>query len=433
MSHLRLYLSCAVLCTLAAAISGCTEQVKPGSSSIAKTTGEAEAKPADTLPNAESVDSGVAGNAAAAPGSLLPRSRGTEKDLNTESQPIPAADGSAAKSPEVDTSKVQAHEEVPSSVATQTSALTNGADKLSKVLPNVYKEQEDAASLVVGPVQPSASANSAQTQDHQAVVDLCKEIGNKLGSVSVADCLGAELFDSGGRSRNNRSIALKSFIQADAEPTTGKVLLMGGIHGDEFSSISIVFKWLKLIKQKDADLFSWQVVPLLNPDGLLRDDSQRQNQAGVDLNRNFPSPDWQKDALRYWRDKTASNPRRYPGPDAGSEPETQWLIQQIEEFKPDAIVAVHAPHSLVDYDGPQQPPHKLGTLRLYELGVYPGSLGNYAGIYKNIPVVTIELPSAGIMPSNNEVTQMWGDLVDWLQREVPKQSLARLKLESDGQ
>ena len=160
---------------------------------------------------------------------------------------------------------------------------------------------------------------------------------------------------------------------------------------------------------------------------MLRKKSQRQNDAGVDLNRNFPSPDWEADAHRYWTNRTGSNPRRYPGPDAASEPETKWFIETIENFNPDAIVAVHAPHSLVDYDGPQQPPHRLGKLRLHELGIYPGSLGNYAGVYKNIPVVTIELPSAGIMPTRQDISQMWLDLVEWLHREVPKQKLARLE------
>lgn len=264
-----------------------------------------------------------------------------------------------------------------------------------------------------------------EESSYQLVTTLCNEIGNKLGSVSTDDCLNANLIDSGGRSLQKRAIVLKEFKAKEEKPSLGRVLLMGGIHGDEYSSVSIVFKWLNTLNQHHSGLFEWMVVPLLNPDGLLRRKSQRQNHAGVDLNRNFPTPDWNADALKYWRNRTYQNPRRYPGPIASSEPETQWFIQQISAFKPDAIVAVHAPHSLVDYDGPQKPPHKLGRLYLRELGIYPGSLGNYAGVAKNIPVVTIELPSAGIMPSDNEIESMWSDLVAWLQREVPKQRLAR--------
>lgn len=283
--------------------------------------------------------------------------------------------------------------------------------------------------------EPTASAdvddNVGQTDTStQAVTLLCDEIGNKLGSVSVEDCLSIELKDSGARSRMSRSLAIKEYPQVGTK-NSGRVLLMGGIHGDEFSSVSIIFKWLKFIHQEQANEFTWQVVPLLNPDGLLRKTSQRQNDAGVDLNRNFPSPDWRADALRYWENRTGSNPRRYPGPEAASEPETQWFIDTIEAFHPDAIVAVHAPHSLVDYDGPQQPPNRLGKLHLQELGIYPGSLGNYAGVYKNIPVVTIELPSAGIMPTRNDINLMWQDLIKWLQKEVPKQRLARTESNQD--
>ena len=88
---------------------------------------------------------------------------------------------------------------------------------------------------------------------------------------------------------------------------------------------------------------------------------------------------------------------------------------------------MHAPHKLVDYDGPQSAPTKLGPLRLRQLGIYPGSLGNYAGVDLAIPVVTVELPSAGIMPKSAEIDQMWIDLVRWLKREVPKQRLAQLE------
>jgi hypothetical protein len=54
------------------------------------------------------------------------------------------------------------------------------------------------------------------------------------------------------------------------------------------------------------------------------------------------------------------------------------------------------------------------------LGTYPGSLGNYAGIDLGLPVVTVELAAAGIMPSDGEISDMWIDLVRWLSSEMPK-------------
>ncbi|MGH1485634.1 MAG: M14 family zinc carboxypeptidase [Cellvibrionaceae bacterium] len=253
---------------------------------------------------------------------------------------------------------------------------------------------------------------------------LCKEIGRKLGSVSIADCKRQNLQHSGQYSTDKRPLAYKTYPPRKTKKPLGKVLLMGGIHGDEYSAISIMFKWMNKLNQHHSGLFHWQVVPLMNPDGLLKNrKAQRQNANGVDLNRNFPSTDWEVLAQKYWKERTYKNPRRYPGPQAMSEVETRWFADIIDEFKPDAIIAVHAPHRLVDYDGPQKAPSRLGALRLRQLGTYPGSLGNYAGIDLELPVVTVELASAGIMPSDKEISRMWVDLVRWLKREVPKQRL----------
>ncbi len=338
-------------------------------------------------------------------------------------------------SEKADPTKAPAASGPQAELSTQTTAKPQPSVELQKPLtksPSAPIEQPNPDTHVP-PVEPSPKTNNQPNPppsntvntSNDAIAALCKEIGDKLGSVTVDNCLHASLKDSGGRSTLDRAIAIKKFDpQGDKQPL-GRVLLMGGIHGDEYSSVSIVFRWLETLNEHHSGLFEWMVVPLLNPDGLLRNKSQRQNGAGVDLNRNFPTPDWRADALNYWRHRTYSNPRRYPGPNASSEPETRWFIEQIELFKPDAILAVHAPHSLVDYDGPQRPPHKLGRLYLQELGIYPGSLGNYAGVAKGIPVVTIELSSAGIMPPGSEVSSMWSDLIAWLQREVPKQRLAK--------
>ena len=159
-------------------------------------------------------------------------------------------------------------------------------------------------------------------------------------------------------------------------------------------------------------------MPLVNPDGLLRKGSTRFNANGVDLNRNFPMPNWLEMTRDYWVEKTGKNNRRYPGPSELSEPESKWLHQEIADFQPDVMVSVHAPHGIVDYDGPRQAPNKLGKLHLNLLGTYPGSLGRYAGTELNMPLVTIELPYAGIMPKPKEVSHIWTDLVRWLKQNL---------------
>jgi hypothetical protein len=250
-------------------------------------------------------------------------------------------------------------------------------------------------------------------QNIAAVRDLCKRIGNKLGSVSVEDCMSQPLIHD-GLSEGGISLAYRDYEPVEGNQPLGRVLVLGGIHGDEFSSVSVVFKWLQILDRTHSGLFHWRFAPLVNPDGLLQAKSERQNLNGVDLNRNFPTKDWEKHAHQYWREATYRNPRRYPGQFAASEVETQWVLDQIDRFQPDIVISMHAPYHLVDYDGPPQAPANLGGLYLRQLGVFPGSLGNYVGIDLGKPIVTVELKSAGIMPSRGEIQNMWSDLVDWL-------------------
>lgn len=245
----------------------------------------------------------------------------------------------------------------------------------------------------------------------------CGPIAARLASVSLSDCLSAGLEATDGRSVRGRAILMREVPPA-APGALGRVLLFGGIHGDELSSVSVVFGWIAGIDRYGAGAVHWRIVPALNPDGLVLRPASRMNARGVDLNRNFPSPGWRDQAHRYWRDRTGGNPRRYPGPAPLSEPESLWLSRQIDQFRPHVIVAVHAPLEVLDFDGPPEPPERLGSLRLELLGTYPGSLGRYAGVYRGIPVVTIELPHAGIMPSPEEQRQIWSDLEVWLERRL---------------
>lgn len=262
--------------------------------------------------------------------------------------------------------------------------------------------------------------------DQETVRNECKRISGKLASVGFRECLDKNLQLSDGRSVKDAPILIKEYPPLlDRRKPLGKVLLIGGIHGDEYSSVSIVFKWMKTLDEHHSGLFHWKIAPLVNPDGLLQKDSQRMNANGVDLNRNFPTPDWEAEMQEYWIIKTNRDPRRYPGTGAVSEPETQWLIEEINEFNPDVIVSIHAPHGVVDYDGPKDGPHKLGKLYLSLLGTYPGSLGRYAGVHKQIPVVTVELPYAGIMPKPGEINDIWLDLVQWLNRHLPARKVAQ--------
>lgn len=242
---------------------------------------------------------------------------------------------------------------------------------------------------------------------------LCKDFASKIPNVSSQFCEAAQLQDTQARSVLNRAIWMRDIRPDDARL---RVLVVGGIHGDEMSSSSMVFHWISLAQVAPADMpdpIHWRFIPALNPDGLFARPARRVNARGVDLNRNFPTPNWARDARLYWESRTRKDPRRWPGNKPLSEPESRFLLEQMDSFKPHLIVSIHAPYGVLDFDGPSVPPSKLGRLYLDQVGIFPGSLGNYGGIHKRVPVVTIELPSASRTPLDGEMRQMWLDLLRW--------------------
>jgi protein MpaA len=273
----------------------------------------------------------------------------------------------------------------------------------------------------------------------------CQRISERLPGVSKTECRASALVPTGARSHNGFPILIRRFVASSERKmassaglvsasmagaglaggtTSGanaaplRILLLGGIHGDELTASAIVFEWMQSIQGGPAEKFHWEVVPVLNPDGLLAAQPSRVNAQGVDLNRNFPTLNWEVEAPRYWARQTGSDPRRYPGKSALSEPETRWLNEELLRFRPQLIVSVHAPFGVLDFDGPTPPPQRFGRLALNPVGVYPGSLGNYAGALGNVPVITIELPHAFVMPSDTETQKIWSDMLAWIERNV---------------
>jgi hypothetical protein len=246
----------------------------------------------------------------------------------------------------------------------------------------------------------------------------CQEWAAMLPNVSKSLCDAAQLRDMQARTVQKREIWGRDF-----EPTGAqlRVLVIGGIHGDEMSSSSVVFHWIEYAATPPADMpqpVHWRFIPTLNPDGLFSRPPRRVNASGVDLNRNFPTPNWDRDARNYWVTRTRKDPRRWPGPAPLSEPESRFLSEQMDSFKPNLIVSIHAPYGVLDFDGPSVPPSNLGRLYLDQVGIYPGSLGNYGGIHRRVPVVTVELPSANRTPLDAEMRQMWVDLKRWTTERI---------------
>lgn len=254
----------------------------------------------------------------------------------------------------------------------------------------------------------------------------CQEMPRRLPNVSRNLCERAQLTSSEGRSVQRRTLMAR-YIPADKANL--RVLVLGGIHGDELSSVSLALHWLLHAETPPADAVHrvhWRFIPALNPDGIMAARPTRTNASGVDLNRNFPTPGWAKEAPVYWEKRTRRDPRRWPGKAALSEPESRFLDEQIKTFKPQLILSIHAPYGVLDFDGPFTPPKRLGRLYLDQVGIFPGSLGNYGGVHLRIPVVTVELPSALRTPLDSEMRQMWLDLLRWMAERVPAGGTRRL-------
>ncbi len=170
----------------------------------------------------------------------------------------------------------------------------------------------------------------------------------------------------------------------DAGSGVETLLIFGGIHGNETLTVPLVQRLLDiaLVDQWLASGKRLVIVPAANPDGLAR--GVRHNSRGVDLNRNFPASNWKRRGRRH-------------GVLPASEPETRALMGLVERYRPARVLSVHAPLHCVNYDGPAHGVARaMATASGYELRSSigyqtPGSFGNWAGVDRRIPVVTLEL------------------------------------------
>lgn len=266
-----------------------------------------------------------------------------------------------------------------------------------------------------------STGTTVAATSNSGIQQLCSQWSQKLNSTEYEPCLDLALQSTGYKSVEGRTLVHREFLPPLNKRPKARVLAIGGVHGDEYSAISIAYLWMQAMQAHPESLdHHWLFLPLANPDGLFKKPrSTRGNANGVDLNRNFPTPDWEDAAHKYWVNHARSNPRRYPGNLPASEPETQWQVSIIKAFQPDAIISIHAPYGLLDYDGPDfARPDKMGNLKLRQLGTFPGSLGRYAGEHLEIPVLTIELESAGILPSERDMLQIWQDMNDWIEGKL---------------
>ena len=170
------------------------------------------------------------------------------------------------------------------------------------------------------------------------------------------------------------------------------LLVFAAIHGEEPET---TFALSRALRQLTGPSPHAAVVLAANPDGLIR--GTRGNARGVELNRNFPTADWQPNPVPHR--STLDEPRDVllsPGPESGSEAETKALIALIHELKPRAVIALHAPLACID-DANQSPlgrwlAERTGLPFVTDVGYpTPGSFGTW-GRENGVPVITYEFP-----------------------------------------
>lgn len=206
-----------------------------------------------------------------------------------------------------------------------------------------------------------------------------------------------------------------TFGEENSPAAANTTLVLCGVHGDEITPIKFCWDLMRELKSNHSFNDKMVVVaPLVSPDSFLKARPTRTNAAGVDVNRNFPTKDFKAEAHKRWIQSYRRDKRKYPGPFAKSEQETIFQMNLVHRYKPNKIITVHAPLTLLDYDGPslrahagktakevlEQMSHKSAGYKVSNYPIFPGSLGNWAGKEKHIPTYTLELPNSNPLESD---------------------------------
>lgn len=159
-----------------------------------------------------------------------------------------------------------------------------------------------------------------------------------------------------------------------------KVLVIGCFHGDEPQGNYLIEEYLK-----ENNTTNLLFIPCLNEYGVRN--NVRTNENGVDLNRNFPTRNWEL---------TEKN-EFFGGETPSSEKETRFVVDIVEKYNPQIILTLHAPFKVVNYDGDARSlAEEISEIINYPVEENigyptPGSFGTWAGVERNIPTITLEL------------------------------------------
>lgn len=202
---------------------------------------------------------------------------------------------------------------------------------------------------------------------------------------------------SAGRSVSGALIsAFKSEIAADKF-----CYLIAGTHGDEPESVFVQNALVEWLKTSEVGT-PFVIVPALNPDGL--QNGVRSNVRGVDLNRNLPASNWEKNDEQN---------RYYSGPEPLSEPENVFLLSLFSKYPPGFIISFHSWKPMLNSNGEcediLQLLHSRNNYPIVREDIdghpTPGSLGSYVSEILGIPMLTYELPTIEEQPDFQSIWQ----------------------------
>ena len=184
------------------------------------------------------------------------------------------------------------------------------------------------------------------------------------------------------------------------EKIENPILLMGGVHGDEPLGVLLAQQTLKLLQGElsTKKTIPWILIPCINPDGYKN--NTRVNGRGVDLNRNYPSKSWSP---------VAEKERYNPGPEPGSEAETQAVVNLVKQTKPGLIIHCHSWKPMIVCAGEpglkdaERLSRSTGYETVPEIGYpTPGSLSQWGWWDHKIPIICIEeqdeVPEESVWP-----------------------------------
>ena len=197
-----------------------------------------------------------------------------------------------------------------------------------------------------------------------------------------------------------------AFYERKMDEKLPNIFFLGVFHGDEIEGEYALRRFMKELEEKPdvPCLYNAYFLPCLNPDG--KELHTRFNVHKVDLNRNYPTANFKNETqtLSYEKVKCGA---------PASEVETKFMMSLVEEFAPKIIISIHSDLHLIDYDGPARDlalmyAEKTGYKFVESVGYEtPGSFGTWAGVERQIPLITVETWRGD---SKEKLEKIWQEL-----------------------